>query len=319
VDLDAPPRSPFEAHLVDQITPIFDELRLLNRQLDDQAASIDRRFSEVREALRSLTDDVWSSKVVRVGDRLLVGCRHLDLVFLMQADDQLIVPRFVVDGEYEPTTTAFLKRTVGPESVCIDVGANFGYYACLMGHLAWKGQTYAYEADPEMHSVLVDNVSINWCEGLVHPINSAVGATDGELTLHRWDRRYGNSGIINPADVFAPGAGPDSHEFTVPCIALDSLVDRFERVDVVKIDVEGAESLVVEGMSKFVERYLPTVVFEWSPSQTRQAGFEPAALARAIGDWGFQVSVIGPDSELIPIDDNALPELPYQNIVLQPR
>jgi len=225
---------------------------------DDAVARLDDAFGDIRRRLDRLDDSIWASKVVRVDDRLLAGCRHANLVFLLDAHDQLLTPRFVVDGEYEPHTTAFLKRVVEHDDVCLDVGANFGYYTCLFSHLAWNGRVLAYEADPDVHRLLVENVAINWSEPNVETVNAAVGARAGELTLHRWINRAGNSGIIPPPE----GWVVDTEQFTVEAVTLDALVGTLPKVDVVKIDVEGAESMVVAGMSSFIDEFRPTVVLE---------------------------------------------------------
>ena len=234
---------------------------------------------------------------------------------MLEAGDQLIAPRFVVDGEYEPHTTAFLKTVVRPDSMCVDVGANFGYYSCLLGHLAWAGKVLSYEADPQMHALLVDNVAINWCEPNVTPINAAVAAEDGELTLHRWLNRSGNSGIIKPPDGFIVQSEP----FTVPAVTLDSLVGQLPKVDLVKIDVEGAESLVVAGMSSFVKSFRPIVVLEWSPTQIKDAGSTVDELAAALIAWNTDISVLGPGGRQDPIAPSDLSSLTYQNVVFTPR
>jgi FkbM family methyltransferase len=287
-------------------------------RLDESAARQNGEVASLRHELASLHNDIWASKVVRIGDRLLVGSRHLNLVFYIEADDKLIGPRLMVEGEYEPATTAFVKRVVTPDSTCIDVGANFGYYACMMGHLAWKGRTISFEADPATYRLLIDNIAINWCEGPVEARNVAVAAEAGELTLHRWINRSGNTGIIPPSREIAPGVRVDSQEFTVPAVTLDSLVGTVAQVDLVKIDVEGAETLVVAGMGELVRTYRPTVVLEWSPSQMVAAGSKPEELADRLAAWGIPVYTIDFDGRLRPLEVDQLAELPYQNIVLQP-
>lgn len=316
---------PKEARQGDDVVPLDDSIegRLaampsvvgLLEEVIRRQGSLESQLFEVRSRLDAMRNDVWASKVVRVGDRLLVGCRHENLVFLLEAADELIVPRFVVDGEYEPSTTAFVRGLIQPDNVCVDVGANFGYYSCLMGHLAWKGRVLSYEADPQMHALLVDNVSINWCEPIVTPINAAVAAESGELTLHRWLNRSGNSGVIKPPT----GYLAESEPFTVRAVSLDSLVDQLSQVDVVKIDVEGAETMVVAGMSKFVDHFRPTVILEWSPTQTVDAGSSPRALASALVEWDMEISTLGPGGERTAIAGGTLESLAYQNIVLSPR
>ena len=100
----------------------------------------------------------------------------------------------------------------------------------------------------------------------------------------------GNTGVIAPP----PNWIVDSEDFTVRSITLDSLVGQLPRVDLVKIDVEGAESLVVAGMSEFVAHYRPTVVFEWAPIQIADAGFTPVELAASVGAWDMDIATLGP-------------------------
>jgi FkbM family methyltransferase len=275
-------------------------------------------IARLRDEFATTRDAIWASKALNVGDRLLVGSRHLNLVFYIDPDDRLIGPRFVVEGEYEPATTKFVLQHVGPDDTCIDVGANFGYYSCLLAHLAWRGRVLAYEADPLMHRTLVDNVAINWAEAVVQPINAAIGDTHGQLTLHRWINRAGNTGIIAPTHEIAPGFALKSETFDVEMLPLDSLVDQMERLDLVKIDVEGAESLVVKGMAKLVDRFRPIVIMEWSPYQIDAAGSSTDELARLLEGLNLPVHTIRPDGTLEPIDFQTLRSLSFQNVVLAP-
>jgi len=298
----------FGAQRHDEAVKALDDLTRGQRALAEE-------LTAVRADLQQIRNDVWASKVASVGDRLLVGSRHEKLVFLVEAEDELIVPRFVVEGEYEPDTTAFVRQTVRDDSICVDVGANFGYFTCLMGHLAWNGKVIAYEADPKIYELLLSNVSMNWCERNVDPVNAAVAAEVGELTLHRWLHRSGNTGVIAPP----PDWVVESEAFTVPSITLDSLVGQFPRVDLVKIDVEGGESMVVAGMSEFVASYRPTVILEWSPDQIVGGGSTPVELAASVGAWDMDISALGPGGRCSPINFATLVSLPYQNVVLTPR
>jgi FkbM family methyltransferase len=255
---------------------------------------------------------------VNLGERLLVGARQ-GLVFYVEAGDRLIGPRFVIDGEYEPATTAFLRGLVDETSVCIDVGANFGYYTCMLARLCWRGRVLAFEPDPRVHAMLQDNVSINWCERVVDARNAAVGDRDGELTLYRRIGRSGNTSIIeSSAEELEVFREPASEAFTVPCITLDSLADQLERVDVVKIDVEGAESLVVGGMAELVRRHRPTIVMEWSPWQTERAGFDGQQLSADLAALGLVPHVLRRDGQPVAISHAELATLSFQNIVLRP-
>ena len=267
-----------------------------------------------------LREDVWHSKVLNLGDRLLVGARPLGLVFLLDPEDRVIMPRFVLDGEYEQHTTAFLFKTVTPENVCIDVGANFGYFTCLMARLAWQGKTIAFEADPKVFGLLRENVFVNWCEPVVESINAAVGSAEGKVTLHRRVGRSANTSMFAPGpDEADPTGVTVTEEFSVDCVTLDALVDRLKRVDLVKIDVEGAETLVVRGMRELVRRHRPTIVMEWSAGQADHGGFDMRELADELRVLDLEPNLISAAGDALPISFDDLATLKYQNIVFRPR
>jgi FkbM family methyltransferase len=280
---------------------------------------LEARVTELSERVNALRQDVWHSKVVNTGDRLLVGSKHLGVVYLMRPDDLLIAPRFVMDGEYEPETSVFMKRTIQPDFTCIDVGANFGYYTCLMARLAWQGRVVAYEPDPEVYALLRDNVYINWCERVVWFRNAAVGAAAGTLTIYRRPNRTGNTGIIPvPTGAQAAVGETESTELVVDCERLDDLARELERVDLIKIDVEGAESLVVEGMGELVRKHRPTIVMEWSTDLAQQAGFSVDALVDRLRQLDLQPNRLLPDGSTAPLNFDDLAGLPFQNLVFTP-
>jgi FkbM family methyltransferase len=299
--------------------------RRAHRSGDPASDGIDARVAQiVRETvgpeLAALREDIWHSKVVNLGDRLLVGARPLGLVFLLDPEDRVIAPRFVLDGEYEQHSTAFMFKTVAPDDVCIDVGANFGYFTCLMARLAWQGKTIAFEADPKVFGLLRENVFVNWCEPVVEMINAAVGDTAGTVTLHRRVGRSANTSMIAPApDEADPTGVAVTEEFSIECVTLDSLVDRLKRVDLVKIDVEGAETLVVNGMHELVRRHRPTLIMEWSAAQADHGGFDLQRLAEQLRSLDLEPSIIGPGGDTLPIGFDDLMTLKYQNIALKPR
>ncbi len=274
----------------------------------------------LRDELASLREDVWHSKAVNLGDRLLVGARPFGLVFLIEPDDRLLGPRFVLDGEYETDTTAFLMRTVETEDVCIDVGANFGYFTCLMARRAWQGRTIAFEPDPRVFELLRENVFVNWSQHVVETINAAVGDVNGTITLHRRIGRSANTSLIAAAlDEEDPTGRPRTEELVVDCVTLDSLSDRLQRVDLVKIDVEGAETLVVEGMQELVRRHRPTILMEWSPGQAAGGGYDLDELAKLLQSLDLSPKVILPGGETRAIGFGELAGLTYQNVVFSPR
>lgn len=300
--------------------PVLHRLDRIQERLDrlEQIAARADRMDALAGRADQRTDRLWGSKAVQVGDRVLIGCRHLGLAYFFPADDLLLMPQFLVHGEYESSTTAFLMRTLQPDSVCIDVGANVGYYACLMARCSSRGRTIAFEADPVVHAILRDNVSINWCEAVVDARNQAVGAAPGSLTLYRRIGRSGNTSIAQVSDEQLAALGEaESVPFEVECVRLDDVAADLDRLDVVKIDVEGAESLVLDGMADVVDRLNPLIIMEWSPGQAVQAGSSTDDLADRIEALGLTVHVFEPDGALRAVDADDLRTLGYQNVALR--
>lgn len=273
-------------------------------------------LESIQRELTALRSEIWHAKAVSLGGEILAGARHLGLLYLVKGNDTLLGPKFIMDGECEPDTTAFLMRNVKPTDVCLDVGANFGYFTCLMAKLAWQGRTIAFEPDPDMCALVRRNLLINWCEKSAEAFNYAVGSAEGTMTLYRRVGRSGNTSIIQMTpeelQVFDE---PPAEEFTVDCVSLDRYAE-LPKVDVVKIDVEGAESLVLAGMGELIRRHQPLIVMEWSPDQIERAGFDANDLMATLDKLELLPHVIAPGGALEEKSIADLATLPYQNIVL---
>ena len=171
-----------------------------------------------------------------------------------------------------------------------------------------------------MFELLRENVFVNWCQPAVETINAAVGDTNGTITLHRRIGRSANTSLIAAApDEDDPTGEARVEELAVDCVTLDSLADQLQRLDLVKIDVEGAETLVVKGMQQLVRRYRPTILMEWSPGQAAEGGFDMEELAGQLRSLELAPSVILPDGDTRGISYGELAELSYQNVVFRPR
>lgn len=299
------------------LAPVLEEGRRSADALtrtEERLGHLERRLDQLDELRRQQ----WTARAVGLGDRVLVGCRHLGLSYLLRSDDLLLLPQFLAEGDYERGTTEYLKRTVPVDGVAIDVGANFGYYTCLLARLAWQGRVLSFEPDPEVFELLRDNIAANWCGGVAVPTNAAVGDAAGTLTLHRRVDRTGNTSIAPASEEELARSGRATVPFEVGCVRLDDVTRDLHRVDVVKVDVEGAEPLVLAGMVELVRRHRPDVVMEWSPDQTVSAGFTQDELVARLADLGLRPHRVLEDGSLQELELAALADLDYQNLVLRP-
>jgi FkbM family methyltransferase len=200
-------------------------------------------------------------------------------------------PLEVSSGAYEPKTTAVFERLLRPGMAAIDVGAHVGYYSLVAAQLVGtEGHVYAFEPDPISFGYLVKNIYDNDFESVVTAAPLAVADAPGDAHLYRGRRdRVGNS--ILKID------GVTSAESTCKTTSLDELGATlgWRPIDLVKLDIEGAEILALRGMRELVRRNPEiNVILEFFPRNLASAGHDPVELFTTLQDIGLDhVSTIG--------------------------
>jgi FkbM family methyltransferase len=252
----------------------------------------------------------------RILTRVIVD--YITIHFFVDARDLLITPTFVMQGVWEPSITNYFFKHIKSESHCLDVGANFGYFTCLMAKLAWQGKVIGVEPDPHMHRLVMDNIYSNWFTNTASAICAAVADVPGYLKLYRFITRSGNTGMSSLSQNVILKGGEIPDQFNAECITLDSLLERMNnRIDFIKIDVEGAEPLVIKGARKLIElNPQVNIIIEWSPEQMQSAGQDVPEFCRTLNSLGLQAHTISEYGVTAPISNNELSSLEYQSGVL---
>jgi len=176
---------------------------------------------------------------------------------------------------HEPAlTNLLLTRFAGPaERNFIDVGANIGYFSCLMSKLAGpSGKVLAIEPEPKNLSLLEQNLKINRLENVtIHQCALGAGEGSAKLGLYKSSNRGRHSIVDTEAKT----------SIEVRVRTLDELAKSAANGDtvwaLVKIDVEGYEGFVVQGAKETLPR-IETLVMEFSPKLLKKAGVDPATV-----------------------------------------
>ena len=255
----------------------------------------------------------------RVLTKTTVG--NLDFAFIVEADDRLISPWFIVTGKYDTATTNYLLRNLKQDSHCLDVGSNFGYFTCLLGRICSAGKVIGIEADPKIAEIARDNVVINGLHEIAGIMNAAASDSAGEVTLYRRGSRSGNTSIVQCGTEFTDFMRePPEEPFGVSGVRIDDLHDAMGgRVDFIKLDVEGAEPLAMAGARITIEHNQQLqILMEWSPGQIRSAGFEIGAFLKEIEASQLRAFDINRRRPR-PISFDELANLPYRSSVLLKR
>jgi FkbM family methyltransferase len=159
-------------------------------------------------------------------------------------------------GTWEPEVVDAVSRIVKPGMVAIDVGAHGGFYALLLAKLVGaSGTVVAIEPLPANFRILQENIAINALHNVIaEPL--AASAHSGELAIEVPDE--GSSLLAGPiTDADERGAAQ------VRCVALDEYCAAKKlRPDFIKIDVEGAETDVLNGARRLVDEFHPAMMIE---------------------------------------------------------
>jgi FkbM family methyltransferase len=160
---------------------------------------------------------------------------------------------------YEGETIRVFLDLVKEARTVIDIGANTGLFALLAAKAKPTCRVWAFEPVPFIFDMLLKNIGLNQLDNL-EPVSSAVSDFVGESTFYITRTNVG----IPTDSSSCQGFRDQVEEFRLPTTTLDEFVSRQKigRLDLLKIDAEAAESKVIRGALKTIERDRPYVICE---------------------------------------------------------
>ncbi len=288
----------------------------LNSRLD----ALDARLAGIETRLSELSDRAGQPHYPRgplyFGDHSALVATRWGAKMLVDTRDAAIAPWLVLDGLWEPHVTGWMQSSLQPGQVFVDVGANVGYFTLLGASLVGPGgKVVSVEAHPTLAEVLQRNVVINGYYGFVTTHNKAAWSETTELEFHIRTNFAGNSSVGTIDAEGLKRLGDTEQAVRVEAVVLDDLLADLPRVDVMKIDVEGAEVHAFKGLTRTLEANPGiTIMFEWARAQIESVGDTPQDLADLVEGLGFKFRLLETGE---PIDKAALLALPYGNVVAQ--
>ncbi|MCJ7791618.1 MAG: FkbM family methyltransferase [Dehalococcoidia bacterium] len=210
----------------------------------------------------------------------------------------------LVEGVYEKYETELFKKMAQDGMVVVDIGANIGYYTLIAAKLVGdKGVVYAFEPEPRSYKLLCQNIAINGYTNIV-PIEKAVSKTNGKTKFYVGAAITDISSFAED-NVLQYSKNLDCLE--VETITLDDFFERTagdDRIDLMKIDVEGAEELVVDGAERILRSNTLKIFMEFVPRQLRNVGTDPLELLYKLRNYGFEIKLLnGRKQVLEPIEN----------------
>ena len=184
---------------------------------------------------------------------------------------------------YERYETSLFQKEVKEGMTVVDLGAHIGYYTLIAARLVGKnGRVFSFEPEPDNYSLLVKSIEANGYKNIT-PVQKAVSDKVGTTKLFVSPTDAGVHSIYNP------------HEWR-KCIEVETVtLDGFfgegkDRIDVIKMDIEGAEPAALQGMRKILTKNRDIKIFsEFFPEPIRRGGCSPEEYLNELVNFGFTI------------------------------
>jgi len=189
--------------------------------------------------------------------------------------------------DYEPELL-YLERVLSPGKVFVDAGANFGIYTLLASKIVGEaGRVISFEPSSRVFPVLRRNIALN---GFKNVLALPLALTDKPGRA----RLYYHSAV--GCDSLGKDASfeQDAHTEEIGTESLDNVLKHTSvgRVDVIKMDVQGAEELALRGANEIVASTRPVVIFEFFPEGAASLGLSPNGTWNFLEGCGYEFFIV---------------------------
>ena len=192
-------------------------------------------------------------------------------------------------GEYEKDTNRILERFVSNEDIVIEAGANIGSETLLLGKLCPKGKVYAFEPAPQVYGYLQFNIGLNHLLN-IHSYQMALGEKEKDIEFYLLPEHFPNQGMSSKIR---------HTQAEKKIIVRQTTINRFveehniQRLELIKMDIQGAEYSVLEGAENVIRKFKPNILLEASESYS-----DLTEIFKYLEKFGYLVYLITPGAEL---------------------
>lgn len=213
-----------------------------------------------------------------------------------------LAPALVSTGIYHKQMTEVVKSIITRGMVCLDIGAMIGYFTLIMARLVGEeGKIFAFEPEPHNFDLLVRNIAVNGF-GNVTAVPKAISNKNEKAKLFLDRVNLGSHSLVRP--------GQNTHTLGRDIIEVETQTlesffrDYNGKIDFVKMDVEGAELAVLEGMENIINKNKDLVIItEFLPHALRRSGSPPEEFLNRLLQYGFKLYDINEKKQsLHPVD-----------------
>lgn len=186
-------------------------------------------------------------------------------------------------GQYEDNETKLVRKLCRDESVFFDIGANVGYYSLIAGKTNKNNRVYAFEPVSKTFARAAENIKLNHLNNIF--LHKKIISNRTELASINVgnENNWGMSSLVQHDHLSGDVEKVES-------ITLDNFVkeEKITRLDLVKIDVEGFELNVLQGMKETLIQFKPIILIEILDQNLAANGHKPADIYHFLWELGYR-------------------------------
>lgn len=216
---------------------------------------------------------------------------HFDLKILLYLANDLSSQLFIA-GCYEPNEFYWLNRVLQPGMTFLDIGANDGLYALFASRIvSSEGLICAFEPSPREFSRLQYNIALNNITN-IQAVPIALASVNGSSELRLANNEHAGQ---NTLGAFMYEGVASLQTETIPVRRLDDWLAEaaIQSVDLIKMDVEGAEFSVLQGAQQTLTTYHPLLLLELADSALQAQGSSADAVLEFLQSLGYEIFTFG--------------------------
>lgn len=215
----------------------------------------------------------------------------------LDAKDISLTPHILLDGVWEINVTRAILRVLAKEMNVIEIGANVGYYSLLIGSRV--NRLFCFEANKKMYDLLRKNVEINGLLDKVVCINKAVTNKEGTVRLNLFREHSGGGTICKVENEVL-----STYNETIEAVEIEStMIDGYFKdleipIHLIKIDAEGSEPLIIEGMNRVLEKNRNLILVMELNASLISSYTDVKKFLNHLQSLGFELNYIDNDSTI---------------------
>lgn len=239
---------------------------------------------------------------------------HKNLKFFLNTKE-FIGWNIFFQGSYETETNKILEEYIKPDYYVIEAGANNGSETIIIGNILRKGtgKIYAFEPAPLPYKYLTINIILNDLSGVIIPFDILLGEKESFEDFYLMTEFEANQGLSSKYSFNGYKKIITKRQTT-----LDEFIkqEKIERLDFLKMDIQGSEIDLIEGGFNTLNKYRPIIFTEASNSELSRRGSSIADLYDKFLSFNYEVFIISKNS-LIPISN--LDQIKEGNWLVKPK